>query len=455
MSEFLNKIKRTIEKYNMIKSGDRVLVALSGGADSVCLLKSLISLKEKFDITVFAAHLNHMIRGKEADADEEFARDLCEKCGVQFFSRKENVLEYAEKNSLTSEEAGRNLRYGFFAELCKEHDIQKIATAHNLNDNAETVMMRFIRGTSLAGLAGIPYVNGNIIRPLLDVSRDEIEGYLLTGKSSFVTDKTNAEPIYFRNKIRLNLIPEIEENYNPNFKETLSKNIEGYKLCADFIKNISEEKASKLINVEKSYCYIDIKELKKEHDFIISNMIVESLDKMSCEKQITSRAVQDILRIVKEEIGAVEFSKDIYVCVIYNKLFFVDKQKIKKFNYSIEKTEELYIKEYNKKIIFTEVEKKEKENGAIFIDYDKIAGKKLVIRSRKDGDFFVPSGMSGKKKLKDYFIDKKIPFFMRDEIPVFLADDEIVCVGNFRESENFKVKSDTKHILKIQMISGG
>ena len=242
----LKKICNTIDKHNMLIYGDSVLAALSGGADSVCLLISLCKLKEKYNLSVFAAHLNHKIRGEEADSDEMFAMNLCEKLGVPFFSKSEDVLKYAKDNSLTSEEAGRVLRYEFFDEICNKHSISKIATAHNLNDNTETVMMRFIRGSGINGLCGIPYVNGNIIRPLLDIKRAEIETFLDAENQDYVTDKTNKEPIYFRNKVRLNLIPEIEREYNPNFKETLSSNISLYRDAAGFLESIVSQKTEEL-----------------------------------------------------------------------------------------------------------------------------------------------------------------------------------------------------------------
>jgi len=272
--------------------------------------------------------------------------------------------------------------------------------------------------------------------------------------STFVTDKTNKEPIYFRNKVRLKLIPEIEENYNSNFKETLSQNIESYKSVADYLEIITEEKALKYIKTQSGYNYINLNGLKAEHDFIISSIIVKVLRKMSDDKQITSRAVKEILEIIKKENGALEFSKDIYVCVIYGKLFFINKIERKNFCYNAEKLETVYIKECNKKVILNLVEKKEKNSKSIFLDYDKIEGKNIIIRNRRNGDFFFPSGLNGKKKLKDFFIDKKIPFFLRDEVLIFLADDEIICVGNLRESEKYKVDCDTKRILKIDILSG-
>ena len=384
-----------------------------------------------------------------------FAMNLCEKLGVPFFSKSEDVLKYAKDNSLTSEEAGRILRYEFFGEICNKHSISKIATAHNLNDNTETVMMRFIRGAGINGLCGIPYVNGNIIRPLLDISRAEIETFLDDENQDYVTDKTNKEPIYFRNKVRLNLIPEIEREYNPNFKETLSSNIPLYRNAADFLESIVSQKNKELIKHEKNYMFIELNELNKEHDFVISSVIASAVKKAYSKKQISSKMISEISEIARKGSGAIDFSKDLHLCAMYDKLYFITKRESEPFYITVNNLEEKYIPECDKIITFTQVQNKEKSKNAVFVDSDKLCGKKITVRNRKDGDFFTPSGMTGRKKLKDFFIDKKIPSFIRGDIPIFLADDEIFCVGTIRVSENYKVGCNTKNILKIEISNGG
>ncbi|MBE7028384.1 MAG: tRNA lysidine(34) synthetase TilS [Ruminococcaceae bacterium] len=455
MSHMLNKICKTIEKHSMLLSGDSVLVALSGGADSVCLLKLLCEIRQKYNLSLYAAHLNHMIRGADADRDEQFAKELCRKLGVPFYAEKADAIKYAEENFLSTEEAGRILRYDFFGRICRENSILKIATAHNLNDNAETVLMRFIRGTGIDGLCGIPYVNGRIIRPLLDISRQEIEAFLCEKKQKFVTDKTNGEAIYFRNKIRLNLIPEIEKEYNPNFTETISSNILFYNEAAEFLDCAARQKYERLIKREKNYAFIELSELKKEKDFIISKAIAYALSETESDKQITSKLIGEICEIAKTGKGAVQFSKDVYVCAMYDRLYFLAKKETKPFCVEINNFEKIYIKECDKTITFTKTQKKEKNKNAIYVDSDKLLGKKIIVRNRKDKDMFIPSGMKGRKKLNDFLIDKKIPFFIRDEIPVFLADDEIFCIGTMRESENYRAGCNTLNLLKIEISDGG
>lgn len=455
MSEILDKVCKTIEKHNLLTFGDSVLCALSGGADSVCLLRVLCLLKEKYDLKIFAAHINHMLRGESADSDEEFAKELCKNFDVPFYSKKIDVLKYAKEHSQSTEEAGREVRYNFFYELCDTYNINKIATAHNLNDNTETVVMRFIRGTGINGLSGIPYKNNNIIRPILDLSRKEIEAFLKDENISFVTDKTNFEPVYFRNKVRLSLIPEIEEKYNQNFTDNLALNILNYRETADYLKAVTEEKIKTLVHFEKNYAFVDVDDFLKEHDYIKSSVVYTLLSRFDKEKQATAQSVSEILEMINTGKGRVDFSKNLFISVNYGKFFLVINKENKPYSYTLGKLCKVCIEECDKEISFGITGKKEKKKNCIFLDYEKTKNKKMVIRNRKDGDVFSPSGLGGTKKLKEYFIDEKIPVFLRDNIPLIVIDGEIACVGTMRVSEKFKPNGNTNNFLRIEISDRG
>ena len=217
-------VLQTIFKHNMLNRGDKVLAAVSGGADSVCMLHILNSLKNDLDIELYCAHINHGLRGDAADSDELFVKSLCRSLDIPFFSKTIDVAKMAEENKLTVEEAGRIARYSFFDELKMQYGLSKIATAHNKNDNAETVLMRIIRGTGVDGLCGIAYVRGDgVIRPILDVSRKEIEEYCTDNSLDFCTDATNADNDYTRNKIRNQLIPYLEREFNSNIIDAMTR----------------------------------------------------------------------------------------------------------------------------------------------------------------------------------------------------------------------------------------
>ena len=218
-----DSVLATIKKYNMLSEGDGVVVGLSGGADSVSLIAVLKEIQPIYDLRLYAVHLNHNIRGEEADRDEEFVRELCTDIGVELFVFSRDVTAEAKRLSLTVEEAGRRIRYELFEKVLEDTKSSKIAVAHNMNDNAETLLMRLCRGTGVKGLGGILPVRGNIIRPLIETSRQDIEVYCKEKGLGYCTDSTNLITDYTRNKIRLELLPWLKENLNPSVYEALNK----------------------------------------------------------------------------------------------------------------------------------------------------------------------------------------------------------------------------------------
>lgn len=215
-------VLNTIEKYNLINNGDKIVVAVSGGPDSMCLLNVLKNIREKFNLELFVAHINHMIR-EEADSETEYVKQYCEKNNIKCFVKMANVLEMAKQQKLGTEEMGRIVRYDFFNYVANKVSADKIAIAHTENDNAETVLMNLMRGASLEGLKGIEPIRGKFIRPLIECSRDEIEAYCEENKLDPKFDKTNNDNIYTRNKIRNLLIPYIKKEFNPNIVESLNR----------------------------------------------------------------------------------------------------------------------------------------------------------------------------------------------------------------------------------------
>ena len=241
----IDTVKNTIAKHDMLAPKDRVLVGVSGGADSMCLLSVLRAL----DIDVHACHLNHGLRGAEADGDEAFVKEFCEKINVPCTMRRVYIENLAKERGLTVEEAGRAVRYDFFKEIAEKTEAAAIATAHNRDDQAETVLMRMLRGTGLTGLCGIKHVRGDgVVRPLLDVTRAEIEAYLSENGISFRTDSTNLDTAYTRNKIRAELLPYITENYNVNIIEALAGLAENVAADVDFIEGYAQRLYKRLRN---------------------------------------------------------------------------------------------------------------------------------------------------------------------------------------------------------------
>ena len=260
------QVLTTIDKYYMIDREDKIVIGVSGGPDSMTLLNVLNNLKEKLNIKIFVAHINHMIR-EEADEETEYVKEFCKKIGVEFFSKRVDVEKEAKRLKIGAEEAGRIIRYDFFEEVAKKVGANKIATAHNSNDNVETIFMNIIRGTSVSGLKGIEKVrDGKFIRPIIECKRSEIEEYCILHKINPKYDKTNSENIYTRNKVRNLLIPYIQKEFNPNIIEAINR-----------LSNIAieqEEYLNKVVETEYKRLLVsmDEKERNKLENSKIKNM---------------------------------------------------------------------------------------------------------------------------------------------------------------------------------------
>lgn len=214
-----NKFKENILKYNLIQDNSTIILGVSGGYDSMSLLLCFLKLREEKDFELVVAHINHMMRGSASDGDEEFVREFCEKNSVKFFSHHEDMLALSKKEKISEEDAGRRIRYGFFYNLASKYENSLIATGHNLGDQVETVLLNLIRGTGTRGLRGMDYKNGKIIRPILNISRKEIQDFVDSSACGHREDASNHESMYRRNSLRNQLIPFIEENYNPAFQK--------------------------------------------------------------------------------------------------------------------------------------------------------------------------------------------------------------------------------------------
>ena len=328
------KVLNTINKYELIKNGDTIVVGVSGGPDSMTLLNILINLKQKLNINIVVAHVNHMIR-KEADEETTYVIEFCKKNNIECFIKKEDVEKIAKERKLGTEEAGRNLRYDFFDEIANKINANKIATAHNSNDNAETVLMNIIRGSSTSGLKGIEPIRDNkFIRPLIECNRKEIEEYTKKENLNPKFDKTNKENIYTRNKVRNMLIPYIEENFNPNFVNSLNRLSELASIENDYLDKKTIESFEKIIisqsignkeNLEQNGIVLNLKEFNKL-DFVIKNrVILYTISKVLGNSQnIEKTNVEDIVKLCENNIGNKYLTpnKNIKVLINKGKIFF-------------------------------------------------------------------------------------------------------------------------------------
>lgn len=455
----IEKVRNNILEYNLITKGDNILIGISGGPDSVCLFHVLRLLKEVLRFDLYASHINHMYRGKDAEKDENFVKELCKKNDIKLFILKKNAADYANENKITEEEAGREIRYNFFKSNLSSLDNGKIAVGHNINDQAETVLQRIIRGTGIDGLKGMTFKNGNIIRPILNVSRKEIEDFLHDNGFKYCIDKTNNMPIYGRNKIRLELIPFLEEKYNPNIQETLIRMAENAakdskiikKYTNELFKNVLEEKKNELVT-------LNINNIIKYKDFEISRIIRKAIFEIKGNtNNIESKHIDYIIKLIKDNKTGkkINLPERIFAEISYNSLIIGKTiEKIGEFEYNIIINGQTDIKEINKKVVTKigqNIKKLPKNHKSILLDYNKISGN-IIARNRRIGDIMIPKGMKGTKKVKDIFIDSKVPKGERDKKIILTDNTNIIWVEGFREDNRYKVTEETKKFIEIRIL---
>ncbi|MGL4914595.1 MAG: tRNA lysidine(34) synthetase TilS [Romboutsia sp.] len=452
------KVLSTINKHNLIEDGDKVVLGLSGGPDSVCLLHILYRLKEKMNIEVYAAHLNHQIRGIEAQKDALYISQICEDLGITSFVKSINVPQYCKENGLSVEEGARKLRYEMFEEIKKKTKSNKIAIGHNLNDQAETVLMRIMRGTGLQGLKGIAYIRDKeIIRPILDIERSEIEAYCNQYELNPRIDKTNLESIYTRNKIRLELIPYMKDNFNPNVTESIVRMTSSLKNDSDYIESESNKMFKEISILKDDSVEINLNKYADLHNAIKVRVLRSGIKHILGDTNfIDQKHIDDVMELENESKinKMLTLPRGIFAYRRKNIIILTTKEIVSEdmdFCYNIPSNGFIKIKELNL-ILETQTMSIDRyksiklDKTSKGFDFDKVKGG-IVVRSRKQGDKV--KLVAGSKKIKDLFIDLKIPREDRCKVPVVTDDEGILCVGHYKTSEDYKIDSETKEVLKV------
>lgn len=462
MYKLITKVEETINEYKMFEKDDLVIVALSGGPDSVALLHMLYTLKGKLKIEIVAAHVNHCLRGKDSDQDEECVKHLCEKYDIPLYSQRIDIHNIIKNSKISCEMAGREARYGYFQKLKKKISGNKIALAHHANDQAETILMRLIRGSGIEGVTGIKPIRDKIfVRPLININRMHIENYCEINNLDFRIDKSNYENIYSRNKIRLELIPYIEENFNKDITNTINRFADIMKVDNDYLETIALESMVKYCSKKNEGINIS-KEAFNEHGAVLSRILRNSIKTIKGNlTNIEKKHIDDILDIQKKGTGKILDLPD-NLKVINNYKDIVIKKKCKENNIidyksieyklNIQEKNHIEIENFTVKMQFLDGKHKEKilrKNKFIkYFDYDKL-NNDIILRYRRNGDRFFPLGMKGRKKIKDYFMDLKIPQDERSKIPMICFGDSIAWVIGYGISEKYRIKDTTKTILQI------
>jgi tRNA(Ile)-lysidine synthase len=455
----VKKVQSTLSRHDMIRPGDLVVVAVSGGPDSVCLLHILHDLKDALQSKLLVAHFDHGLRPAEDDAETRFVRAMTEALGVPFETGKGRLL--AKKASGSREEAARTARYAFFERVRKKYKAGRIALGHNLNDQAETIVMRLLRGSGPLGLTGIPPCrDGSIIRPLIEIDRLEIEAYLKAKKLAFATDSSNLGTDYLRNRIRLEVMP-LLERHQPRLAPLLGQTAEILRDEHEYLERITGAWLEKEVSLGPgNACGVSLP----------SFLGLPVALRRRAGRRLIVRVKKDLRRITWDHIEAIrklaESEKPqavlslpgrIQVRRTYDRLNFREKPKKEResFSYPLDGPGPYRIKEIGRTLSIEEMKSRKglslrRSKWTAFVDGEKLRFP-LCLRTARPGDRFIPLGMKGHKKLKDFFVDLKVPLEQRRSTPILWCGDTPVWVCGFRIDDRFKVTPETKTVLKITL----
>ncbi len=456
MIMLLAKVKETINKYGMAAPGDRVVVAVSGGPDSVCLLSVLNGLAAEWNLSLHVAHLDHMFRGKQSADEALFVADLAKKLNIPATIEKIDVPAYCRERGLSAQTGAREVRYSLFMRVARSVGASRIATGHTANDQAETFLMRLLRGAGVAGLSAIPPVRANIIRPLIEVTRQEVLEYLRAKEIGFVSDPSNSKPVYTRNRIRMDVLPALER-FNPRIVETLATE-------AALLRDEDAAMEEYLGAVVSSVCIRENESLViKRAEFnplfpaLKRRLIKKAVDLAGGEsRELSSAQVEEALVFMAgAQTGrAMRLPGGLTIEREYDKFLIGASERTETFCRTLTVPGLTAVPELGVEIDVslsddrTREPKKNYRWQAAF-DYDKIKTY-LTLRNRRPGDRFCPSGMEGKsKKLQDYFVDEKIPLRLRDRIPILCAGDDILWVVGRRTDGRFLPQPGTVKVLAV------
>jgi tRNA(Ile)-lysidine synthase len=450
----LDKVKKTLKKYSMLTQGEKVVLGVSGGADSIALLYSLNELID-YGLELIVAHMNHGIRAEEAERDAEFVRETAKTLGLTFVYGEVDAKKYKEDNGLSLEDAARTLRYKFFDQVMNKHYATKLATAHTLDDQSETVLMRLIRGSGSKGLSGIPPVSNNIIRPLIETSRQEIETYLKSKNVNWVDDSSNESVEFMRNKIRHDLIPELEK-YNPQIKETLAKTADILRAEDDYISQEADKHFGDIFKTNKSELTGDLVKFRTADKIIRYSLLRSAVEKLTSDlKNISSIHITsaDDFLLSDTASGQIDLPDDTVVVKGYDTFLVTKKTEIEReFFHTIQTPGKWSFPELEVELSIVKTDSFDETDESVAYFDPGLVKFPIDVRSFKPGDRFSPLGMQSSKKLQDYFTDIKLPKFLRSRVPIFISDGEIMWAGGIRIDDRFKVTDKNSEVLKLKLV---
>ncbi len=466
--------KQTVTTCKMLEPNDSVMVGVSGGPDSVALLHFLLLLSSPFSLKLAVAHLNHCLRREESDNDAEFVASLARKLNLPFYVQKVDVAQYRKEKKLSMEEAARCVRYDFYQSVVTKNGYNRIALGHNYDDNAEQVLMNILRGSGPLGSSGIPPVRDHwIIRPLIQVTRFEIIKFLDQRGLKYRLDGSNLDPKYMRNSVRLHLIPLLKSSYNPKIIDALNRFGSIAKSEEEWTEKITDELFEKtVLKTEANGVTLSVSRINTVHLAAQRRIIRKAIERVKGDlRRIGFVHTKSVIRLVQK--GPLDGRLDLPDCIkvrrkgdelvfsrgtmgTRNRHSEPGSVRIISFEYTIKRPQNIFIKEIDAYMKFSEMDIKDlpdlRRTGQRKAFFDKdCVNFPLVVRNFRPGDRFQPLGMKGRKKLKNFFIDMKLPGKDRIKCPLLLDRGEIIWVAGHRIADPVKITSSTRKVIKIQM----
>lgn len=460
----IEKVLATVEKYGMLKSKDKVLVAVSGGADSLALLHILLELKGPFKLSLYVFHLNHKMRGKAAEADARFVKNLAKSLDLPSTILSYDVPAYIKKHKLSKEEGARQVRYMFLEKVAAEIKADKVALGHTADDQVETFLIRLIRGAGLEGLRAIPPVRDVFIRPLIALTRQETRQFCKAKGLKPRFDQSNIELSQLRNRIRHDLLPHLAEDYNSAFKEEVLREIELISADVSLLEELTSKEWGKLATVSQKSVALDRSRLIKLPLALQRRLIREGIKALKGDlREITSQHIEDVLeKVVGGRSGScLELPGRLIVLREYGRIL-VEFKGIKKketlppgLRVPLKIPGETIVSSLKLRIEAALSRRDRaplpKDSSVACLDADRVE-LPLVLRETRAGDRFHPLGMKGSKKLQDFFVDEKVPRREREQALVIESTGRIIWVVGYRIADDFKVTEVSKRVLVLRRL---
>ena len=461
--DILEKFEAFIRDNGLFHKEDRVLLAVSGGGDSVVLLDLFIRIRYRWNLGLAVAHVHHGLRGRTADRDEAFVRDLARACGLPFFSRKVDVKGYSKIHRLSLEEGAREMRFGFLESILNRIHFDRLALGHHANDHAETILMNLVRGSGLRGLGGIRPLRGRVIHPLLCVTKEEIRLYAENQGLNFVVDASNRERRFLRNRVRWDVLKELENVLGSHVVSTICRTGSAVAEAEILLEYVSR-KARRRITVASSRneIVLDIYKFLRYFNAVQKTILIQIVEDFFFHKRhVRSTEIDRILRLAGEgkSGGVVELGDGVKVVRSRERLAFVREhppfpRTIVRVGQPVNfpdigiKFRSTLLQWNGKEEILTN------DKNMEFLDYDTLP-LPLLLRSPRQGDWFIPLGMGGKKKLQDFFVDEGVPNYRRSFTPLLVGGESVLWVVGHRIDDRYKVTGKTRNVLKVEIVTTG